>query len=78
MKEIYLVHVDGYIGAYNPEEKKNVKYELQDKFVDFVLKLKKIFPEHKLRCVVNEGITEYIRKKIIADKLLTNKMQNIR
>lgn len=78
MKEIYLVHVDEYIGAYIPEQKKNVEYDLQKEFINFVKKLKKIFPEHNLRCIINEGISEYIRKKITADKLLTKQKQNVR
>lgn len=70
MKEIYLVYVDEYIGSYLPREKPLIKYELQEKFTDFVLKLKKQYPDYKLRCVLNEGITEKVRKKIQADKIL--------
>lgn len=78
MKEIYLVHVDGYIGAYLPAKCPVVSYAVQNKFIDFAKYLRESYPEYRLRCVINEGIEEHIRKKIIADKLLTNKMQNIR
>lgn len=78
MKEIYLVHVDGYIGAYLPYKCPVVSYVVQNKFIDFAKSLRESYPEYRLRCVINEGIEEHIRKKIIADKLLTNKMQNIR
>ena len=78
MKEIYLVHVDGYIGTYLPSKCPVVSYVVQNKFIDFAKSLRESYPEYRLRCVINEGIEEHIRKKIIADKLLTNKMQNIR
>ena len=78
MKEIYLVHVDGYIGSFLPSEKPVVSYAPQNKFIDFAKSLREAYPDFKLRCVVNEGITEHIRKRIIADKLLTKQMQNVK
>lgn len=70
MKEIYLVYVDEYIGSYLPRERPLINYEKQEKFTEFVFKLRKQHPDYKLRCVLNEGITETIRKKIQADKIL--------
>lgn len=70
MKDIYLVHVDGYIGSYLPGEKPKINYKPQENFIDFVLMLKKKHPDYKPRCVINEGIAEAVRKKIQADKIL--------
>lgn len=78
MKEIYLVHVDGYIGSYLSAKCPVVSYAPQNEFVEFVGSLKEDYPDYKLRCVLNEGIEEHIRKKIIADKLLTKQLQNVR
>lgn len=78
MKEIYLVHVDGFIGSFIPAKCPVVSYAPQNKFIDFAKALREDYPEYKLRCVINEGITEHIRKKIIADKLLTKKKQNVK
>lgn len=66
MKHIYIVYVDSHIGAFKPDDGFK-DYALREKFVDFVLKIKEKFPEYKMKCVLNEGIEEEIRKKIVAD-----------
>lgn len=70
MKEIYLVHVDAYIGSYLPSKHPVISYAPREKFIDFVKSLREDYPDFKPRCVINEGITETIRKKIQADKIL--------
>jgi len=69
-KHIYLTYVDEYIGAFNPHTGE-IRYATSDKFVDFVQKILKDFPEYSPHNVINKGIEEEIRKKIIADKILS-------
>lgn len=64
MKEIYLVHVDKYIGAYRAGRCPNISYAPADKFIDFVQSLREEYPEYKLRCVLNEGIEAEVKKFI--------------
>lgn len=78
MKEIYLVHVDDYIGSYLPAKCPVISYAKQEKFIDFVTSLKEDYPDYTMHCVLNEGIENHIRKRIIADKLLTKQLQNVR
>lgn len=66
-KHIYLCHVDKYIGAYNPYTGEVVGYEISDKFVPFVQKILHDFPDYSPHNVINEGIKEVIRKKILID-----------
>lgn len=65
-KHIYLCHVDKYIGAYDPYTGE-IRYASGDKFVPFVKKILKDFPEYSPHNVINEGISELIRKKILLD-----------
>lgn len=65
-KQIYLCYVDKYIGAYNPDTGE-IRYATSDKFVPFVQKILKDFPEYSPHNVINHGIEETIRKKILLD-----------
>lgn len=65
-KHIYLTYVDKYIGAYNPYTGE-IRYAMSDKFVPFVQKILKDFPEYTPHNVINEGISEVIRRKILID-----------
>ena len=65
-KHIYLCHVDKYIGAYNPYTGE-IRYASGDKFVPFVQKILQDFPEYTPHNIINEGIAETIRKKILLD-----------
>ena len=65
-KHIYLTYVDTYIGAFNPDTGE-IRYATSDKFVPFVQKILQDFPEHTPHNVLNKGIEEEIRKKIIKD-----------
>ena len=80
IKDIYLVHVDGYIGAYKPGRCPMISYAKQSRFIDFVESLREDYPGFRLRCVVNEGISERIRGKIkqdmIFEKMLAKKYNN--
>jgi hypothetical protein len=66
-KHIYLCHVDKYIGAYNPYTGEVVGYEISNKFVPFVQKILHDFPDYSPHNVINEGIKDEIRKKILMD-----------
>lgn len=69
IKDIYLVHVDGYIGAYKPGRCPMISYAKQNRFIDFVESLREDYPGFRLRCVVNEGISEEVRSKIKQDMI---------
>jgi len=66
-KHIYLCYSGKYIGAYNPYTKEVVGYDTLDRFVPFVQKILKDFPEYTPHNVVNEGISEVIQRKILLD-----------
>ena len=70
MKEVYIVHVDEFIGSYIPSKCPVISYAPREKFIDFVKSLREDYPDFKPRCVINEGIAEAVRKKIQADKIL--------
>lgn len=65
-KHIYLCYVDSYIGALNPYTGE-IRYAKSDKFVPFVQRILKDFPDYTPHNVVNYGIEEMIREKIIKD-----------
>lgn len=71
-KHIYLCHVDKYIGAFNPYTGEVVGYDTGDRFVPFVKKLLKDFPDYSLHNVINYGIEEVIRQDITKDRLAKN------
>ena len=66
-KHIYLTYVDKYIGAYNPHTGEVVGYDVRNKFVPFVKKILQEFPEYSPHNIINEGVAEVIRKKILLD-----------
>lgn len=66
-KHIYLCRVDKYIGAYNPHTGEVVGYEISNKFVPFVKKILHDFPDYSPHNVINYGIEEVIRRKILLD-----------
>ena len=66
-KHIYLCHVGKYIGAYNPYTGEVVGYDTGDKFVPFVQRILNEFPEYTPHNILNEGIEEIIRQKILLD-----------
>lgn len=76
LKDIYLVHVDGYIGSYLP--RKNypiIGYADKEKFVDFCQSLREDFPEYRLRCVDNDGIRILIRDRIMQDRIMAQRLE---
>ncbi len=68
MKDIYIVHVDGYIGAYYKGRCPMISYAPQDKFVDFVKGLIDDYPEYRLRCVSNQKIENKVRQRMVLDR----------
>lgn len=74
VREIYLVHVDEYIGAFYPSKCPVISYAPADKFIDFVEGLRESYPQVRLHCVQNEGIKEKVRKRINFDNSLKKEM----
>lgn len=66
-KHIYICHVGSYIGAYNPHTGEVVGYKSGDKFVPFVKEILEKYPDYSPHNVINEGIQEVIRRKILLD-----------
>lgn len=66
-KHIYLCHVGSYIGAYNPYTGEVVGYKSGDKFEPFVKEILEKYPDYTPHNVINEGIQEVIRQKILLD-----------
>lgn len=64
MKDIYIVHVGNYIGAYRCGKCPTIAYAPAEKFIDFIQSLREDYPEYRLRCVRNWGIEEEVRKVI--------------
>lgn len=75
-KHIYLCHVGNYIGAYDPYTGK-IRYETSDKFIPFVQEILKEFPDYSPHNVINEGIQEAIRQKILIDIAKNELAQNL-
>lgn len=74
VREIYLVHVDEYIGAFYPSKCPVISYAPADKFIDFAKGLREDYPQIRLRCVQNESIEEKNRKRIKFDNRLRKEM----
>lgn len=70
IKDIYIVHVCKYIGAYRCGKCPTITYAPAEKFVDFVQSLQEDYPDYRLRCVRNWGIEEEVRKIIARDKVV--------
>lgn len=68
MKEIYIVLLDSEVGAFIPSKYKTYSYAPRDEFVDFVKYIQESYPNHKLRCVKNKGIEDWLKKRILRDK----------
>jgi hypothetical protein len=73
VKEIYLVHVGQYIGAYHKGKCPMISYAPADKFIDFAKGLREDYPQMKLRCVRNEGIENKVRRRIAMDNNILHK-----
>lgn len=66
-KHLYICHVDKYIGAYNPHTGEVVGYETGDNFVPFIQDILEKYPEYSPHNVINAGIQDVIRRKILLD-----------
>lgn len=66
-KHLYICHVGKYIGAYNPHTGEVVGYKTGDNFVPFIQEILEKYPEYTPHNVINDGIQEVIRKKILLD-----------
>lgn len=77
MTSIFIVHVDGYIGAIDSKNLE-IKYKPQEKFIEFIRELKNKFPDSKMRCVNNYGIEEAVKNKIEHDILINKRLEEMR
>ena len=63
IKDIYLMRVDGAWGAVIPSKCLTVVNAPKSAdLIDFYHELKEMFPEHRMRCVMNKGIADKIRQ----------------
>lgn len=66
-RHLYLCYSGKYIGAYNPYTNEVVGYETLNNFTPFVKDIIEKYPDYSPHNVVNEGISELIRRKILID-----------
>lgn len=70
-KDIYILHVDGQIAFYKHSKKcPSYGFAPQEKFVDLINCLREDYPDYRLRCIKNEGIENWLRKKLTVKKAL--------
>lgn len=64
IKDIYVMRIDGVWCGYAPRKKCSfcIIGKKGDSLVDFFSAVKEDFPEYRLRCVLNYGIEEELRK----------------
>ena len=63
IKDIYLMRVDGAWGAVIPSKCLTVVNAPKSAdLIEFYHELKEMFPEHRMRCVMNKGIADKIRQ----------------
>jgi len=68
LKEIYIVHVDGQpaaLGCVQGNPNHFYSFCPKSKFADWVQGLMEDYPDFKIRCIQNEGIEEWLRKRKI-------------
>lgn len=65
IKDIYLMHLDGEIAFYIPSKKcPSYGTVLQDKFIELIEGLREEYPDHRLRCIRNEGLEKHLKNKL--------------
>lgn len=63
IKDIYLMRVDGAWGAVIPNKCLTViNAPKSADLIEFYHELKEMFPDHRMRCVMNKGIADKIRQ----------------
>ena len=63
IKDIYLMRVDGAWGAVIPSKCLTVVNAPKSAdLIEFYHELKEMFPNHRMRCVINKGIADKIRQ----------------
>lgn len=63
IKDIYLMRVDGAWGAVIPSKCLTVVNAPKSAdLIEFYHELKEMFPDHRMRCVMNKGIADKIRQ----------------
>ena len=63
IKDIYLMRVDGAWGAVIPSKCLTViNAPKSADLIEFYHELKEMFPDHRMRCVMNKGIADKIRQ----------------
>jgi hypothetical protein len=65
VKDIYLMHIDGEIAFYIPSKRcPSYGSVPQDKFIELIEGLREEYPEHRMRCIRNEGLESHLREKL--------------
>lgn len=65
IKDIYLMHLDGEIAFYIPSKRCPSYGSIsQDKFIELIEGLREEYPDHRLRCIRNEGLEEHLKNKL--------------
>jgi hypothetical protein len=65
IKDIYLMHIDGEIAFYIPSKRCPSYGSIpQDKFIELIEGLREEYPDHRLRCIRNEGLEEHLKNKL--------------
>lgn len=77
MSEIYIVHVDDYVGAYKGGRCPLIGYAPRNEWVGFIKDLKKSYPEKKIRGIHDEKIEEIVRQNIKYNELLTSELKRV-
>ena len=77
VNEIYIVHVDSYVGAYKCGKCPLKSYADRSEWINFVKGVIEGYPDHKIRCVHDEKIEECMRQYIKRDKLLTSELKRV-
>ena len=65
VKDIYLMHIDGEIAFYIPSKRYPSYGSVpQDKFIELIECLREDYPDHRMRCIRNEGLESHLREKL--------------
>lgn len=70
MKEICIVFIAGEVASFVPGKYPQYSHAPRDKFLDFIKGIREDYPEYRLRCVQNEGIENWIKARVLNEKVI--------
>jgi hypothetical protein len=78
IKDIYILHVAGRLAFYlHSKTCPSYGFAPQEKFIDFIKGLREDYPDHRLRCIRNKGIEDWLEKRLIQQQqMIKNKLEN--